>query len=161
MARYLHQLAVCVRQPTVVAVDLTLRQFAHCVTVTDPTCRSMAAVTRIHFEDYKRWLARQPGRGGALSTTTISGRVGLLRTFFARIIEWGYDDAPARIPILAGDFPERDEPLPKFLDDPTAAKFMAALAADANQRRRLGVEILARTGIRSGELSGLDDDATS
>jgi integrase len=36
---------------------------------------------------------------------------------------------------------------------------MAALAADVNPRRRLMVEILARTGIRSGELSGLDDDA--
>lgn len=159
MARYLDQLAVSARPATVVAVDLTLRQFAGCVTVTDPTCRAMATVTRTHFEDYKRWLAHRAGRRGTLSPTTISGRLGLLRTFFARIIEWGYDDAPARVPIFAGDFPERDEPLPKFLDDPTAAKFMATLAADANPRRRLMVEILARTGIRSGELSGLDDDA--
>ncbi len=159
MARYLDQLAVSARPATVVAVDLTLRQFAHCVTVADPTCRAMTAVTRSHFEDYKRWLARRPGRRGTLSPSTISGRVGLLRTFLVRIIEWGYDDAPARVPIFAGDFPDRDEPLPKFLDDPTAAKFMAALAADANPRRRLMVEILARTGIRSGELSGLDDDA--
>ncbi len=36
---------------------------------------------------------------------------------------------------------------------------MASLATDPNPRRRLMVEILARTGIRSGELSGLDDDA--
>jgi hypothetical protein len=36
---------------------------------------------------------------------------------------------------------------------------MAALATDPNPRRRLMVEILARTGIRSGELSGLDHDA--
>ncbi len=57
MARYLDQLAVSARPATVAAVDLTLRQFAHCVTVADPTCRSMAGVTRIHFEDYKRWLA--------------------------------------------------------------------------------------------------------
>jgi integrase len=119
----------------------------------------MAHVTRGHFEDYKRWLAARPGRRGALSATTISGRLGLLRTFFERIIEWGYDDAPARVPIFAGDLPNRDEPLPKFLDDPTAAKFMACLATDPNPRRRLMVEILARTGIRSGELSGLEDDA--
>jgi integrase len=119
----------------------------------------MAQVTRAHFEDYKRWLARRPGKHGTLSATTISCRLGLLRTFFERIIEWGYDDTPARVPIFAGDFPDRDEPLPKFLDDPTAAKFMAALATDPNPRRRLMVEILARTGIRSGVLSGLDDDA--
>jgi len=159
MARYLDQLAVSARPATVVAVDLTLRQFAGCVTATDPTCQAMAQITRGHFEDYKRWLARRPGRRGALTATTISGRLGLLRTFFERIIEWGYDDAPARVPIFAGDFPNRDEPLPKFLDDPTAAKFMAGLATDPNRRRRLMVEILARTGIRSGELSGLDDDA--
>ena len=159
MARYLDQLAVSARPSTVVSVDLTLRQFARSVTTSDPTCRTMAQVTRHHFEDYKRWLARRPGKHGTLSTTTISCRLGLLRTFFERIIEWGYDDAPARVPIFAGDFPDRDEPLPKFLDDPTAAKFMASLATDPNPRRRLMVEILARTGIRSGELSGLDDDA--
>jgi integrase len=82
-----------------------------------------------------------------------------LRTFFERITEWGYDDAPARMLIYTSDFPELDEPLPKFLDDPAAAKFMAALAKDPKPRRRLMVELLARTGMRVGELSGLDDDA--
>jgi hypothetical protein len=52
-----------------------------------------------------------------------------------------------------------DEPLPKFLDDPTAAKFMATLAADPDRRRRLLVELLARTGMRAGELGGVRDDA--
>lgn len=159
MARYLDQLAVSARPATVTAVELTLRQFADCVTMTDPACHAMALVKRSHFEHYKRWLARRPGRRGTLCASTISGRIGLLRTFFERIIEWDYDDAPARIPIFAGDFPNRDEPLPKFLDDPTAARFMAALAVDTNQRRRLMVELLARTGIRSGELAGLDDNA--
>ena len=104
-------------------------------------------------------MASRPGtqRRAKLSATTISHRLGLLRTFFERIIEWDYDDAPAASPIFAGDLPERDEPLPKFLDDPTAAKFMAALAADPNPRRRLMVELLARTGMRSGELAGLED----
>ena len=34
------------------------------------------------------------------------------------------------MPIYAVDVPRADEPPPKFLDDPTAAKFMAALATD-------------------------------
>jgi len=71
----------------------------------------------------------------------------------------GLPRRPRPGPDLRRDFPDRDEPLPKFLDDPTAAKFMASLATDPNPRRRLMVEILARTGIHSGELSGLDDDA--
>jgi len=159
MARYLDQLAVSARPGTVDAADLALRQFAQCLNVTDPGCRAMAQVERAHFEHYKRWLAKRPGRRGTLSPSTISVRLGLLRTFFERIIEWDYDDAPARVPIFAGDFPERDDSLPKFLDDPTAARFMAALATDPNPRRRLMVELLARTGMRSGELSGLTDDA--
>ena len=53
-----------------------------------------------------------------------------------------------RVPVFAGDIPKPDEPLPKFLDDPTAAKFMAALAVEPNPRRRLIVELLARTGMR-------------
>ena len=90
---------------------------------------------------------------------TIRHRLSTVRTFFERIIEWDYDDAPARLFIYMSDLPALDEPLPKFLDDPTAAKFMAALAEDPNLRRRLMVELLARTGMRVGELAGLQDDA--
>ena len=85
--------------------------------------------------------------------------MGTLRTFFERIIEWGYDDAPDRVPVYANDLPRADEPLPRFLDDPTAAKFMATLAIDPNLRRRLVVELLTRTGMRVGEMADLEDDA--
>jgi hypothetical protein len=37
---------------------------------------------------------------------------------------------------------------------------MAVLATDPNKRRRLMVELLARTGMRSGELAALESDAT-
>jgi integrase len=83
----------------------------------------------------------------------------MLCTFFARIIDWDYPDAPRRVAIFTGDLPKADEPTPKFLDDPSAAKFMAALATDPNRLRRLIVELLARTGMRAGELGGLRDDA--
>jgi integrase len=161
MARYLDQLRVSARPATLGAYDDALRMFAGHITTVDPACRSAAAIEHGHVEAHKTWMASRPGRsGGKLSATTISHRLCLLRTFFERIIDWDYDDAPRRSPIYAGDFPERDEPLPKFLDDPTAAKFMAALATDPNKRRRLMVELLARTGMRSGELAALESDAT-
>ena len=94
-----------------------------------------------------------------MSTTTIRHNLGMIRTFFERIIDWDWDDAPRRVPIFAGDIPKADEPLPKFLDDPTAAKFMATLAVDPDRRRRLLVELLARTGMRAGEVGGVRDDA--
>ena len=141
------------------AFDIALRFFAGRVTEADPSCRSVSAIERNHVEDFKLWQAKRPGKKGRLSTTTIRHRLGLLRTFFERIIEWGYDDAPARVPIFPGDFPKPDEPLPKFLDDTTMATFMATLAKDTNPRRRLMVELLARTGMRVGELAALEDDA--
>jgi len=160
MASYLDQLEVSARPSTVEGAELTLRFFAHQVTDADPNCVSVARIGRPHIEDYKRWLAARRGRTGKpLATMTIRHRLSTVRTFFERIMEWDYDDAPARLFIYMSDFPALDEPLPRFLDDPTAAKFMAALAQDPNQRRRLMVELLARTGMRVGELAGLEDDA--
>jgi integrase len=79
--------------------------------------------------------------------------------FFERIIERDWADTPPRNPILNWDLPKRPEPLPKFLDDADAAKFMLAARASKDPRDRLIVELLARTGMRSGELIGLDADA--
>jgi hypothetical protein len=79
--------------------------------------------------------------------------------FFERIIEWDWPDAPARVPIFAGDIPKRDEPLPKFLDDPTFAQFMRAARSEERMITRLAVELLARTGMRVGELCALEIDA--
>jgi len=160
MASYLEQLEVSARPGTVGEAELALRFFAHRVSEADPSCVSVAGIGRVHIEDYKLWLKARRGRTGKpLATMTIRHRLSNVRTFFERIMEWDYDDAPARLFIYMSDFPALDEQLPKFLDDPTAAKFMAALAQDPNLRRRLMVELLARTGMRVGELAGLDDDA--
>jgi len=160
MASYLDQLEISARPGTVAATELTLRLFAHRVTEADPACTSVAGIGRAHIEDFKRWVAARPGKSGkGLATMTIRHRLSTVRTFFERIMEWDYDDAPARLFIYTSDFPALDEPLPKFLDDPSAAKFMAALAEDPNLRRRLMVELLARTGMRVGELAALEDDA--
>jgi integrase len=160
MSRFLEQLAVSSRATTVDAYSMTLRFFAGRVTSFDPGCVTVAQIERRHIEDYKRWFAARPGKKTAtLTATTVRHNLGLLRTFFERLIDWDYSDRLARVPIYPGDFPQPDEPLPKFLDDPTAAKFMAALATDPNPRRRLMVELLARTGMRAGELAALSDDA--
>ena len=162
MASYLDQLGVSARPMTVGAAEQALRHFAGQVTQADPTCISMAGVERRHIEAHKLWLVARPGKAGKpLSAVTIRNRLGTLRTFFERLRDWDYDDAPSRTLIFPGDFPQADEPLPKFLDDPTMEKFTAALASDPNPRRRLMVEILAQTGIRVGELAGLDDKAVT
>jgi integrase len=161
MQDYLDQLAVSSRPSTVQAAALALRHLAEHITQTYPDCTSVAAIERRHIESYKLALAARPGKrdNKTVSAQTIRHNLGMARTFFERIIDWDYPDAPRRVPILAGDLPKADEPTPKFLDDPTAAKFMATLATDPNRRRRLIVEMLARTGMRAGELGGLRDNA--
>lgn len=160
MRRYLDQLAVSLRPNSVADADTTLRIFAGFLTGHDPHLATVADIGRSHVEAYKAWLATRAGRGGKpLSANTIRQRLGTLRIFFERILEWGYPDAPARVPIFAGDLPRIDEPLPRFLDDASATKLMRAASAEPDRLRRLVVELLARTGLRVGELCALQTDA--
>ena len=71
----------------------------------------------------------------------------MIRSFFDRIIEWDWPDAPPRTPILATDLPAPIDPLPKFLDDGDAARLMPGPHRGATFDR-LVVTVLARTGIR-------------
>ncbi len=159
MLGYLEQVSVSHRATSVAAYSLALRHLAAYLTSTDADCHAVADISRAHIEGYKVALAARRGQKGPITKTTIRHNLGMLRTFFERIIDWDWPDAPCRVPIFTGDIPKADEPLPKFLDDPTAAKFMATLAVDPDRRRRLLVELLARTGMRAGELGGIRDDA--
>lgn len=159
MTRYLDQATTFLAPRSVDAAELALRKLAGwLVDHTDRT--SVGAITRTDVEDFKVWLADQPGqRGPKLSANSQRQRLRMLRVFFERIIEWDWPDAPPRNPIIGRDIPPRPEPLPKFLDDRDAAKLMATTRAATDLRDRLAVELLARTGMRAGELCGLDADA--
>jgi integrase len=159
LERYASQAATFYAPNSVECVDRTLRQFAGwLVDYTD--VRIVADVARSHIEDFKLWLEARPGmRGDGLSASTKRQRLRMLRGCFERIIEWDWPDAPARNPIIGRDIPPRPDPLPRFLDDRDAARLMAAARTAADPRDRLVVEVLARTGLRSGELCDLDADA--
>ena len=158
---YLDQVAVVLRPSSVRAIDQALRLFCSWLIEADPTVTSVAGIARRHVEDYKLVLARaETHRGTPLRPTTIRHRLGLLRVFFERLIEWDHPDAPVRNPILSFDLPKLDEPLPKFLDDEQAAAFMTA-ARRLDPLRRLVVEMLARTGMRVGEFCALAADAVT
>jgi integrase len=159
--RYLRQLGISLRASSVACFDTTLRQLAGLLLAQHPQVSCVADIRREHIESYKVWLAERPGyrRRGTLSKTTIGMRMGHLRIFFERIIEWDYDDAPRRNPVFAGDRPIKDRPLPKFLDDPSAAKLLTAARALPERFDRVAVEVLARTGMRKGEFLGLTIDA--
>src|SRR5438270_262384 len=72
----------------------------------------------------------------------------MLRSFFARIIDWDWDDAPRRNPVLKGDIPPRPDPLPRFLDDRDAAALMNTARNATDTRARLVTELHARITAR-------------
>jgi site-specific recombinase XerD len=155
--RYLDQIALSLRPATVIAADTALRGLAQ--HLADQGLDRFADVERRHIEGFKQWLATAgTRRRRAPARNTIRQRLGLVRAFFDRIIEWDWADAPTRTPMFAIDVPVADDPLPRFLDDAQAARLLAA-AATADPLDRLVVELLARTGLRASELCDLEPDA--
>jgi len=123
MRRYLEQVACSLRPGSVINTDQALRAFAGFLHQSAPDVVSVAAVTRGHIEAYKPWLSARVGRDGPrVSVNTRAHRLGTLRMFFLRIEDWDWQDRPERVPILFGDLPRQDKPLPKALDDAAAAK---------------------------------------
>jgi integrase len=161
MLAYLDQITVSHRPNTVHAVEIDLRLFAGFLIDHDPGLVGAADIERSHMEAFKVWQHAQPGTKGTIKASTFRRRIGMLRMFFLRIIEWDWPDAPSRVPIYFGDVPKRDEPLPRFLDDADYVKFMRALGEESRIHRRLAIELLARTGMRVGELCDLEADAVT
>jgi site-specific recombinase XerD len=160
MRRYLEQIGCILRPGSVNNADQALRAFAGFLVETAPNVVRVAQVTRRHVEDYKPWLAKRPGQNKArVTTATLAHRLGTLRMFFVRIDEWGWEEAPARVPMFPGDLPRQDHPLPKALDDAAAAKLLRISHNDKRLLVRVTVEVLLRTGLRVGEFTALPADA--
>lgn len=164
MRQYLQQLSCSLRPASVRANDQALRLFATFVFHAHPSVTGVTQLRRPHLEDYKRWLTDDldhpsAGPGRSLSATSRSLRLGSLRMFFTRLVEWDHDDAPTRPLLFLGDLPPRDQPLPKALDDADAARFLRAAQAQPRLLTRVVAEVLIRTGLRVGEFCDLRADA--
>jgi site-specific recombinase XerD len=160
MRRYLDQLTCVLRPGSVSGADLALRSLAAFLVERAPEVTTVAAIGRRHIEDFKRWLAGRPGRDNPQVTAgTLAHRLGTLRMFFVRLQEWDWPEAPPRVPIIPGDLPRQDHPLPKALDDAAAARLLRAAQADQRMLVRVVVEVLLRTGLRVGEFTALAADA--
>lgn len=161
LRRYLSQITISMRPGSVALVDTTLRHLAVYLTDHHPDIGAVAEIRRTHIEGFKTFLASRVGYRGKSgpAKTTLGMRLGHLRSFFDRIIEWDYSDAPTRNPVFAGDMPIRDRPLPKFLCDADASALLRAARTLPDLFDRVAVEVLARTGLRKGEFLGLTRDA--
>jgi site-specific recombinase XerD len=152
---YLDQMATSRRANTVARYEIYLRDFARFLTTNTDVVR-FADIGRSHVEAYQTAIG---DRDRPLHHHSVRDRLGILRAFFERLIEWDHPDAPARVPIFAGDLPLKDRPLPRFLDDAAATRLLQAARAHPDPFVRLVVEMLARTGLRKSELMALRTDA--
>lgn len=160
MRRYLDQLACVLRPGSVRGADLALRSLAAFLAEHAPDLATVADINRRRIEDFIRWLAARPGRDGArITPATLAHRLGTIRMFFVRISEWDWSEAPVRVPIIPGDLPRQDHPLPKALDDAAAAQLLRAAQTQRRMLVRVVVEVLLRTGLRVGEFTALAADA--
>jgi integrase len=161
MGAYLEQMALVQRPATTTRNEAALRELGCFLADHAPEVGCVGDLRRHHLEAYKAWLASRPlHRGvGTLDRASIRNRLTALRVFFTRLLEWQVSDAPAGPLLFDGDLPTPDRPLPRFLDDGAAAKLLVAARADPDPFVRLVVEVLARTGMRKGELVALTVDA--
>jgi integrase/recombinase XerC len=117
------------------------------------------ALRDVSLADLRAWLGVLSRRGAARATIARSS--ASLRTFF------GWLERTGRVPIdpsLRLTAPSRHRTLPPVLAQRSAAALLdvAEVAADdedpVHQRNRAALELLYATGIRVGELVGLDVD---
>jgi len=157
MRRYLAQQAVTLAPSSMCSMDSILVRFGLWLTAYDPAVRGAGDINRHHIEAFKIACITDVHQhtGQPLAPATIRQRLRVLKVFFDRLIDWEFDDAPRRNPIIRGDIPPRTEPMPKFLDDDAMGRFMHQAENEPDPLRKLCVLLLARTGMRIGELCDL------
>jgi site-specific recombinase XerD len=147
MRRYLDQLTCVLRPGSVGNADQALRSLAAFLAEHAPEVSAVADINRRHIEDFIRWLSARSGRTtDRITPATMAHRLGTLRMFFVRISEWDWPDAPPRVPIIPGDLPRQDHPLPKALDDPAAA---AQLLRATQTQPRMLVRVVVKSWWKS------------
>lgn len=118
-----------------------------------------AALRSVSLADLRAWLGMVSRRGAARAT--IARTSASLRTFFGWLERTGRVDTDPSLRLSA---PSRHRTLPPVLAQRSAAALLdvAAVAADDDDpvhlRDRAALELLYGTGIRVGELVGLDVD---
>ena len=116
----------------------------------------------LELSSLRRWLGEQSGAG--LARSTLARRTATVRSFTA----WAVREEIIELdPALRLKAPQRDKNLPAVLQQQQLRRLLEAMAAAAESDEPLAlrdlamVELLYGTGIRVGELVGLDVDSVN
>ena len=138
-----------------------LASFARVITGTDPALASLAGLDRQrHIEPYLAAVAaaRNPRTGAVLSASERRSRILTAGRMIDDIIEWGWQEAPARRLIFSRDIPRLPRALPRYLPPDADRRLSAALHASPHRLRADALLLLRATGMRIGELLDLELD---
>ena len=110
-------------------------------------------ITNVSYLTIRKFLAHL--RSGNISKRSVCRKLSTLRSFFKFLQRDGYIKAN---PVESISTPKMDKKLPIFLDEKTAARLVTAPETKDFQgtRDRAILETLYSTGIRVGELVGID-----
>jgi integrase/recombinase XerD len=158
--RYLAQVELSLRPHTVKGISQALREFGAWLGHNRPEVNSCADLTRSHIEDYKSWLGARHGRytGNPLNRVTIKNPADQPALLLRPRHRMGLPQPAATAADLhprPADHRQAATQIPRR----RSHQAMRTSRADPDPLSWLIVEILARTGIRKGELLALTVDA--
>ncbi len=163
--RYIRQLALSFYPGTAKMERFRLFWFFSWLAKTMPEVTSVNQLRRRHIEAYKeylRWVHPHPRfhrpPGSTLSSATRYKALSTLHHFFERITAWQWPGSPDRPLMFDQDLPPLEQPLPRFLDDVNAARFLEAARNQTDLFARVCGVTLMLTGLRKSEFLNLTTD---
>lgn len=159
---YLRRKSVTCRPKTVSSLATRLSHFGRFLGEIDPDLTSLAGLDRRrHIEPFITSLleATSMTTGDPISIADRARRIHAVSNFLAEIVEWGWDDAPARKLLFTSDLPRLPKPLPRYLPVDADRRLTAALTDSPNRLAADALLLQRACGLRIGELLDLELDA--
>jgi site-specific recombinase XerD len=160
--RYLQQLALSFRPGSLKQERCRLFRFFSWLAETMPEITEIKQIQRRHIEAFKEYLHWAPPHNRPSKTTMCSStKYKILAApyyFFQRITEWQWPEAPDKTLMFYQDLPPLDQPLPRFLGETEAARFLQTARSHADLFTRVCGVTLMLTGLRKSEFLELTTD---
>ena len=160
--RYLQQLALSFRPRSLIQEKSRLFQFFSWLSETMPEVTAINQLKRRHIEAFKEYLswARPHNRppGTTMRPATRYHILSSLYYLLQRLTEWQWPEAPERAIMFYQDLPSVDQPLPRFLDEAEAARFLQVARSHTDLFTRVCGVTLMLTGLRKSEFLDLTTD---
>ncbi|MBM3176194.1 MAG: hypothetical protein FJZ93_10880, partial [Chloroflexi bacterium] len=159
---YLRQLTLSHRPNTLIQDRFRLYRFFSWLAKAMPDVTAVNQIQRCHIEAFKEYLhwamPLNHSSRSALSSATKHTILGALFYFLQRITEWQWPEAPQRLVMFYQDLPPVEKPLPKFLDEVQAGRFLQIARNHRDMFTKTCGVTLMLTGMRQSEFLGLTTD---